>query len=236
MTWKIVRRVKTARKQAGSMANKLSGFRKQMVETQLISRGIKDPAVLRAMGQVPREAFVTPDLVEVAYDDLALPIGKKQTISQPYMVALMLEALELKEADRVLEIGTGSGYAAAVLSQIVEQVFTIERHAELANAAQVRFRQLGYKNIQVRIGDGTLGWSEHAPYDSVVVTAGGPEIPEALLDQLKVGGHLVTPIGRWETTQKLVRVHRKGRDEFPKESLGRVRFVPLVGEEGWQQQ
>lgn len=214
--------------------NDLSRFREQMVKTQLISRGIQDPAVLSAMGQVPREVFVPPDLVEVAYDDSALPIGKKQTISQPYMVALMLEALELKQKDRVLEIGTGSGYAAAVLSRIVEQVFTIERYEELAKVAQARFRQLAYENIQVHTGDGTLGWSEHAPYDGVVVTAGGPEIPEPLLDQLKVGGFLVIPIGRWKSTQKLVRVHRTDQAEFQKENLGSVRFVPLVGEEGWQ--
>jgi len=217
------------------MADKLSGFREQMVKTQLISRGIRDPAVLSAMGQVPREEFVPPDLVEVAYDDSALPIGKRQTISQPYMVALMLEALELKQNNRVLEIGTGSGYAAAVLSRIVEQVFTIERYEKLAKAAQTRFRRLAYDNIQVHTGDGTLGWSQHAPYDGVVVTAGGPEIPEPLLDQLKVGGNLIIPIGGWKTAQELVRVHRKGPDEFPEENLGRVRFVPLVGEEGWKQ-
>jgi protein-L-isoaspartate(D-aspartate) O-methyltransferase len=217
------------------MANKLSGFRKQMVKTQLISRGIKDPAVLSAMEQVPREVFVPPDLIDVAYDDSALPIGKNQTISQPYMVALMLESLELKQKDKVLEIGTGSGYAAAVLSRIVDQVFTIERYEKLAQAARDRFHRLAYDNIQVQTGDGTLGWSEHAPYDGVVVTAGGPEIPEPLLNQLKVGGYLIIPIGGWETAQKLVRVHRKGQDEFPKENLGRVRFVPLVGEEGWQQ-
>jgi protein-L-isoaspartate(D-aspartate) O-methyltransferase len=223
-------------KEEVNMATDLSRFRERMVKTQLVSRGIEDPAVLKAMGQVPREAFVPPDLFDVAYDDSALPIGKKQTISQPYMVALMLEALELKQEDRVMEIGTGSGYAAAVLSRIVEQVFTIERYEKLAETAQARFRQLEYDNIRVHTGDGTLGWSEHAPYDGVVVTAGGPEIPEPLLDQLKVGGYLVIPIGGWKSAQKLVRVHRKAQDEFQKENLGSVRFVPLVGEEGWPQE
>lgn len=217
------------------MARDLSKLRKEMVKKQLVSRRISDSAVLKAMGQVPREAFVPADLTEVAYDDSALPIGKKQTISQPYMVALMIEAMKLSQEDKVLEIGTGSGYAAAVLSRIAEKVFTIERHKKLAESAKERFQQLGYDNIRVRIGDGTLGWSEHAPYDGIVVTAGGPEIPEPLLEQLKVGANLVIPIGGWKSTQKLVQVRRTGQDEYQKENLGSVRFVPLVGEAGWQQ-
>jgi len=217
------------------MAKDLSRYRKEMVRRQLISRGINDPAVLKAMGQVPREAFVPADLAEVAYDDTALPIGKRQTISQPYMVALMIEALELSQEDRVLEIGTGSGYAAAVLSRIAREVYTVERHVKLADKARTHFRKLEYDNIHVRVGDGTLGWNEHAPYDGIVVTAGGPEIPEPLLEQLKVGGYLVIPIGDWKTTQKLVRVHRASQDDYQQENLGKVRFVPLVGEAGWQQ-
>lgn len=217
------------------MGRELSKFREEMVKTQLVSRGIRAPAVLKAMAEVPREAFVPADLAEAAYNDTALPIGKKQTISQPYMVALMIEALDLSQEDQVLEIGTGSGYAAAVLSRIARQVFTIERHVKLAHDAETLFQQLGYDNIRVHIGDGTLGWSEHAPYDGIVVTAGGPEIPQPLLEQLKVGCYLVIPIGGWKSEQKLVRVRRVSRGEYQKENLGSVRFVPLIGDAGWQQ-
>lgn len=218
------------------MIRKFSAYRKEMVKRQLISRGINDPAVLKAMGQVPREAFVPAELAEVAYDDTALPIEKKQSVSQPYMVALMTEALELTEEDRVLEIGTGSGYAAAVLSQIAREVYTVERHAKLADKARAHFQALEYDNIHICVGDGTLGWKEHASYDGIVVTAGGPELPDPLLEQLKVGGYLVIPIGAWKSTQKLVRVHRTGQDDYREEDLGSVRFAPLIGEAGWQQE
>jgi len=209
-------------------------IRKEMVRTQLAAQGIRDPAVLWAMGQVPREIFVPAHLVEHAYADSPLPIGQGQTISQPYMVALMTEALELMPDERVLEIGTGSGYAAAVLGRIVKQVFTVERHAELARDAEARFRQLGYDNIQVHVGDGTLGWAEHALYDGIVVTAGGPEIPDPLLEQLAVGGRLVIPVGARHDVQQLVRVRCISKEGYDRENLGSVRFVPLVGEAGWQ--
>ncbi len=207
--------------------------RRRMVENQLAARGIADGAVLTAMAMVPREAFVDPALAEYAYDDAPLPIDAGQTISQPYMVALMLEALEVQPSDRVLEVGTGSGYAAAVLSLVAAEVFTIERIESLATAARRRLVKLGYDNVHVRHGDGTLGWQEQAPFDAVVVAAGGPEAPQALLEQLGVGGRLVIPIGSSPRLQELVRIRRRGPDRWRRESLGEVRFVPLLGAEGW---
>jgi protein-L-isoaspartate(D-aspartate) O-methyltransferase len=204
-----------------------------MVEKQLARRGIDDPAVLQAMGTVPREEFVPPASRSLAYADSPLPIGQGQTISQPYIVALMTEMLELSPDDSVLEIGTGSGYAAAILSRIAAHVYTIERHASLARTARERFERLGYDNIHVRHGDGTLGWPEHAPYQAIVVTAGAPEVPNVLREQLTVGGRLVVPVGPTPRLQELVRVTRLGQDEFRQEDLGAVRFVPLVGQEGW---
>jgi protein-L-isoaspartate(D-aspartate) O-methyltransferase len=209
--------------------------RRAMVDGQLAARGIHDPDVLRAMGEVPREAFVPPDKRRVAYADSPLPIGKGQTISQPYIVALMTEMLELSRDDRVLEIGTGSGYAAAILSRIADEVYSVERHAALAREARARFDALGYDNIHIHIGDGTLGWAEHAPYDAIVVTAGGPAVPDPLLEQLAVGGRLVIPVGGRLAMQELLRVRRVGEDEYERENLGGVRFVPLVGEAGWPQ-
>jgi protein-L-isoaspartate(D-aspartate) O-methyltransferase len=206
-----------------------------MVNRQLAARGIRDPGVLEAMSTVPREVFVPIDQVYFAYADSPVPIGQGQTISQPYIVALMTEALELGPDEKVLEVGTGSGYAAAVLSRIAQEVYTVERHLELARAAQARFRQLGYDNIQVHVGDGTLGWIEHAPYDAIVVTAGGPEVPDPLLEQLAVDGRLVIPVGGRPDMQQLVRVRRKSEQSYQREPLGSVRFVPLVGEAGWQQ-
>jgi len=211
-----------------------SALRRRMVSTQLAARGIRHPRVLEAMRIVPREVFVPADQAPFAYVDSALPIGQGQTISQPYIVALMTEALELTSEDRVLEIGTGSGYAAAVLSRIAKKVYTVERHLKLARAAEERFQRLGYDNIQVHVGDGTLGWSEHAPYDAIVVTAGGPAIPDLLLEQLGVGGRLVIPVGGTRNNQELVRVRRTSERDFERENLGGVRFVPLVGEAGWQ--
>jgi len=210
-------------------------YRDEMVQHQLAARGIRQPAVLEAMAQVPREAFVPEDLAHLAYADMPLPIGQEQTISQPYVVALMTEALELTPQARVLEIGTGSGYAAAVLSRIAAEVYTVERHQALARQALDRFQSLGYDNIHVLHGDGTLGWPDHAPYDGIVVTAGGPHIPEPLLAQLAIGGRLVIPVGQTLLTQELIRLTRTGEDKYRRESLGGVRFVPLVGEAGWQE-
>lgn len=214
----------------------LASQRKQLVERQIKGRGIVDPAVLAAVEAVPREAFLPPELAEFAYLDRALPIEKGQTISQPYIVALMTEALELKPTDRVLEVGTGSGYAAAILGKIVGQVYTIERHAELADTAARRLREQGFDNVHVLHGDGTLGWSEHAPFDAIVVAAGGPDVPRALLDQLAIGGRLVIPVGEEKTLQSLVRVTRVARDNYRREELGDVRFVPLVGAGGWEEE
>ena len=208
-------------------------LRERMIETQLKPRGIKNAAVLRAMREVPRHEFVPERIKDHAYEDSALPIGKNQTISQPYIVALMTELLEPEERDRVLEIGTGSGYAAAVLSRIVRTVYTIERHSSLLQSAAEAFRSLGYDNIKVFHGDGTLGLPEKAPFDSIVVTAGAPDIPEALKQQLVVGGRLLVPTGRKRASQQLVRIRRLSRDDFQREDLTRVRFVPLVGKAGW---
>jgi protein-L-isoaspartate(D-aspartate) O-methyltransferase len=209
--------------------------RLSMVREQIESRGIRDPALIQAMTEVPREAFVPEDQAEFAYRDSPLPIAEGQTISQPYIVALMTAALEIGPGDRVLEIGTGSGYAAAVLSRIGEEVYTVERHAPLAESAQRAIESLGYHNVHVLHGDGTLGWPEHAPYDAIVVAAGGPEVPKALLDQLAVGGRLVIPVGPTPRLQELVRVTRVSENEYAREELGGVRFVPLVGEAGWEE-
>jgi protein-L-isoaspartate(D-aspartate) O-methyltransferase len=207
--------------------------RDRMVETQLRARGIHDERVLEAMRAVPREAFISGELAEFAYEDAPLPIEAGQTISQPYIVAAMIVALELARHHRVLEVGAGSGYAAAVMSRIAAEVYTVERHAELAEAAARRLQTLGYTNVHVRHGDGTLGWPEHAPYDAIAVAAGGPDVPRTLLAQLAVGGRLVIPIGPTPRLQKLVRVTRTGDDTYAREELGEVRFVPLVGAEGW---
>jgi protein-L-isoaspartate(D-aspartate) O-methyltransferase len=207
--------------------------RERMVERQIAARGVTHWRVLEAMRQVPREAFVEAGLEEFAYEDSPLPIAQGQTISQPFIVALMIEAAAVKRGDRVLEIGTGSGYAAAVLSRIAGKVYTIERHGALEETAKQRFARLGYRNIEVRHGDGTLGWPEAAPFDAIIVTAGGPEIPETLRTQLKVGGRLVMPIGVLANEQRLVKVVRDGEHAFHEEDLGAVRFVPLVGEHGW---
>ena len=203
-----------------------------MVDRQIARRGVRDPRVLAAVRVVPREAFVSEELAEFAYDDTPLPIEAGQTISQPYIVALMIEALLPSPDDRVLEIGAGSGYAAAVLSHAVAEVYAVERHGELAAIARRRLAALGYSNVHVRHGDGSLGWAEHAPYQGIVVAAGGPSIPRALLDQLAIGGRLVMPVGP-ARLQQLIRVTRTGATEFVREDLTDVRFVPLIGEQGW---
>jgi protein-L-isoaspartate(D-aspartate) O-methyltransferase len=215
------------------MAEDFRAQRRRMVETQLRARGIRHPAVLRAMETVPRERFVPALDAPDAYEDAARPIGHAQTISQPYVVALMLEAIAPEPSDRVLEIGTGSGYATAVLAEIVAEVYTIERLGELAAAARRRLAELGYRNVHVLEADGTLGWPDHAPYDGIVVTAGGPDVPAPLRSQLAVGAHLVVPVGATPRSQELVRVTRRTADEYVQESLGPVAFVPLIGEAGW---
>jgi protein-L-isoaspartate(D-aspartate) O-methyltransferase len=211
----------------------LSHARERMVRTQIAARGVRDPAVLEAMLSVPREAFLPPELEEFAYTDAPLPIERGQTISQPYIVALMVAAAQLGPGDRVLEIGTGSGYAAAVLGRVAREVYTVERHEELASLAADRLARLGFANVFVRHGDGTLGWREHAPYDAILVAAGGPKVPEALLDQLAAGGRLVIPVGEGREVQQLLRVTREADGGFRREELGDVRFVPLIGAEGW---
>ncbi len=213
---------------------KFEDLRQQMIEYQLKARGLHDQQVLDAVAAVPREAFVPEDLVEFAYNDSPLPIAASQTISQPYIVALMTAALELKPEDRALEVGTGSGYAAAVLAEICKEVYTIERHRILAETARERLAQLGYDNVKVLHGDGTLGWPEYAPFDAIVVAAGGPDVPQPLKDQLAIGGRMVIPVGSSLQTQKLLRIRRVSATEYREEDLGGVRFVPLIGAAGWQ--
>lgn len=211
----------------------LEAARERMVSEHLLARGIRDAAVLRAMNEVPREAFLPPEMARFAYEDNPLPIEEGQTISQPYIVAYMIEALKLSGRERVLEIGTGSGYAAAVLSLCAAEVFTVERIASLAECARSRFGALGYRNVTVKLGDGTLGWPEHAPYDGIVVTAGAPQVPGELLEQLSPRGRVVIPVGESEHLQTLIRVRRLPKGGFRREELCAVRFVPLIGEKGW---
>lgn len=206
--------------------------RLDMVERQLARRGISDPAVLDAMRTVPRERFVDPGDTSHAYDDSALAIAEGQTVSQPFIVALMLEAAELRRGDRVLEIGAGSGYAAAVIGRIAGQVWAVERHARLAEQAVSRWAALGYGNITLRIGDGTRGWSEQAPFDAIIVSAAGRAIPVSLQQQLEIGGRMVIPVGDADS-QRLLKITRTSGTRFEEEDLGPVRFVPLVGAEGW---
>ena len=224
-----------ARKLPASFAERedQAARRHQMVEQQVVARGVRSEKVLEAMRTVPREAFLPEELREFAYEDSPLPIAAGQTISQPYIVAFMAEALNLQGGERVLEIGAGSGYAAAVLAQIAGKVFTIERVQDLAHAARRTLAELGYHNVQVRHGDGTLGWPEEMPFDAIVVAAGGPEVPESLKEQLKIGGRLVIPVGGDQRFQELVRVTRVADNQFELEDLADVRFVPLIGDQGW---
>jgi protein-L-isoaspartate(D-aspartate) O-methyltransferase len=208
-------------------------FRHEMVERAIFARGVRSELVLNAMRKVPREAFLPQGLREFAYEDAPLPIEAGQTISQPYIVAFMTEALALQGGERVLEIGAGSGYAAAVLAEIAGDVYTVERIGQLAEKAAATLADLGYQNVHVLHGDGTKGWPEHAPYDGIIVAAGGPKIPESLKEQLKIGGRLVIPVGRDPKLQELVRVTRRSENEYYREDLADVRFVPLVGQEGW---
>lgn len=203
------------------------------VDRDIARRGVRDGRVLAAMRAVPRDLFVPAALRDQAWEDHPLPIGADQTISQPYIVALMAEALQLRGPERVLEIGTGSGYAAAVLARLCAQVETVERIAELADRATRQLADLGVANVNVHCADGTLGWPDAAPYDAILVTAGGPVIPLALQSQLAPGGRLVMPVGASRGWQDLVRVTRAGPDDFRTESLCEVAFVPLLGAQGW---
>lgn len=217
-----------------SAEEQLAQMRANMVEYQLRRRGIKDERVLQAFMKVPRHKFVQPKDLWRAYEDYPLPIGYGQTISQPYIVAVMTELLELKGDERVLEVGTGSGYQAAILAELSKEVFTIERIPELAQRSQKLLRELGYENVRVVVGDGSKGLPQFAPYDAIIVTAAAPKPPKPLLEQLKEGGRLVIPIGTHKL-QDLTRITKIG-SEFKTENFGPCLFVPLIGEEGWREE
>jgi protein-L-isoaspartate(D-aspartate) O-methyltransferase len=208
-------------------------LREFMVRTQLIPRGIKDERVLNAMRKVPRHLFVDESIQYRAYDDMALSIGEGQTISQPYMVAVMTELLELRGDEKVLEIGTGSGYQAAILAELAKEVYTIERVALLAKRAEERFHSIGYINIHVKVGDGTLGWPEESPFERIMITAGTPKIPEPLIEQLSEEGILIGPVGD-RFSQQLLEV-RKSKGKLLEEYHTPCVFVPLMGEYGWKE-
>ena len=212
-----------------------AALREEMVRRQIEGRGIRNPHLLQAMREVPREAFVPAPLAGYAYEDSPLPIEADQTISQPYIVALMIEAAEIAPGDRVLEIGAGSGYAAAVIGRIAGEVIGVERHGELAALAAGRMERLGYANIRIVHGDGSGGLPEEAPFDAILAAASGSHVPDVLKRQLGVGGTLVMPIGEPGAVQVLVKVSRRGAESFVEENLGAVRFVPLIGAEGWRE-
>ena len=209
--------------------------RKKMLTSQVISRGVSDARVLKAMEKIPRHLFVDEGLQDQAYADNPLPIGDRQTISQPYIVALMTEALELKGNEKVLEIGTGSGYQAAILAELAERVFSIERIGSLADKARKVLESLNYYNVLIRVGDGTYGWREESPFDAIIVTAGAPDVPRTLLEQLAIGGRLVVPTGD-RYTQKLLKLTRTSEslENTETKDLGGCRFVNLIGEYGWK--
>jgi protein-L-isoaspartate(D-aspartate) O-methyltransferase len=208
--------------------------RRLMVERQIVARGVRESLVLEAMLRVPRHRFVEEALWAQAYGDHPLPIGEKQTISQPYMVALMTEALKLKGGEKILEIGTGSGYQAAILAQIVSRVYSVERIASLARRARRVLDEVGCRNVNIKLSDGTIGWEEQAPFDGIVVTAGSPRVPARYLEQLAVGGRLIIPVGG-HGSQVLKRIVRVGLEEFKEEDLLDCRFVPLIGKNGWSE-
>lgn len=206
--------------------------RKRMVETQIIARGITDRRVIDAMQKLPRHLFVQEAMASQAYNDTSLPIGEKQTISQPYMVAIMTEMLQLSGRERVLEIGTGSGYQAALLSYLANRVYTIERIPSLAAKARKLFDSLGLTNISMKIDDGTVGWASEAPFDAIIVTAGAPDIPQALLGQLLPEGRLLVPVGD-HAAQMLTLVKKTDDGGYSAEKSTPCRFVKLIGSEGW---
>ena len=206
--------------------------RRRMVDAQLIRRGITDPLVIEAMLKVPRHIFVEEAMAAQAYSDTSLPIGEKQTISQPYMVALMTELLQLTGRERVLEIGTGSGYQAAILATLTDRVYTIERMRPLALRARKALDSLGLLNVNLKIGDGSDGWESEAPFDAIIVTAGAPEVPQRLFEQLRPGGRLVIPVGS-QAEQALIRVTKGGDGTGVREEFAVCRFVKLIGKHGW---
>jgi len=205
----------------------------RMIEEQIIARGVKDARVLDAIQKVPRDKFVEESMTPFAYEDAPLPISEGQTISQPYIVALMTEQAEINSQDRVLEVGTGSGYSAAILSLLASEVYSIERHASLAKTAKQRLETLGYHNITILVEDGTLGYKQGAPYDAIIVTAAAPKVPETLLQQLAIHGRLIIPVGSHLENQQLIWIRRTTEKDYIYEELLAVRFVPLIGKEGW---
>jgi len=207
--------------------------REEMIKRQIVARGITDEKVITAMRNVPRHLFVSEALTDQAYGDFPLPIGEQQTISQPYIVAEMTQALQLSKEDRVLEIGTGSGYQAAIIAQIGYRVYTIERIHSLLLKARSLFDRLLYHNIITRYSDGTAGWADESPFDAIIITAGAPRIPETLVSQLAVGGRMVIPVGD-QYSQELIKLHRE-KNGIHKTSLGGCRFVKLIGEHGWRE-
>ena len=216
------------------MTSDFAAERQAMVERQIASRGITDEAILNAFGAVPRELFVPPEYAELAYGDHPLPIQAGQTISQPYIVALMIQAAEIRAGDKVLEIGAGSGYAAAVISRIAGELVAIERQRDLVELARERLLKLGYGNVTLLEGDGTRGCSEQAPFDAILAAASGSHVPQPLVEQLADGGRIVMPVGDPGWVQELVKVTKRAGGELVQENLGGVRFVPLIGEEGWK--
>jgi len=211
-----------------------NAMRNAMVDEQLIVRSISSEKVLDAFRKVPRHEFVDKDLLRNAYSDYPLPIGDGQTISQPYIVALMTQSLNLKGDEKVLEIGTGSGYQTAILAQIAREIYSVERFKNLADTAGSTLEKIGYRNVKIKIGDGTLGWEEFAPYDGIIVTAGAPEIPQSLTRQLKDGGRMIIPIGSGGFGQILTLIEKIGKDIRTSEICGCM-FVPLIGKEGWSE-
>lgn len=203
-----------------------------MVQEQLVARGIQDRRLIEAMRRVPRHLFIDPGLVNRAYDDSALPIGEKQTLSQPYMAGKMTEALRLTGKEKVLEIGTGSGYQTALLAELCFNVFSVEKIRALSRKARELLDRLEYHNIALHVGDGTIGWSEHAPYDSIIVAASAPDVPRPLIEQLSVGGKLVIPVG--DDVSQVLKLVQRERFGFHQEDIGECRFVKLWGKFGWQ--